>query len=221
MGRACTSFLRYADRFDLAFAAFGAARRTGFRSATTDWTFAAGLRGEARAQRRHEIDDVGADEVRGRSRAVRDDLPALDLPLHGRQDALLFLVDECAGVVAVGGDLLDDLLGQRQFGIAHRHQLDLQGLDGSHLVGIQQLLENQTIFGRANLDDVFLGSPGPFRQRAPVGVLHGPHEQAVRLGAALVRSQEVRLVEVERVDRVGRDKGHDVDRLPRRFAPAP
>jgi len=70
-------------------------------------------------------------------------------------------------------------------------------------------------FYRADLDHVLHRSPGPFGECAPTGLLHGATQQAVRFAAALVGRQVVRLVEVDRVDRLLGNERNDVDRMAR------
>ena len=57
---------------------------------------------------------------------MRDDFLAGDLPLDGGEDALFFFVDKRCWVIRLGRNLLDDLLGQSELGVADGHQLDLK-----------------------------------------------------------------------------------------------
>ncbi|MNT01763.1 hypothetical protein D3C72_1362440 [compost metagenome] len=113
--------------------------------------------------------------------------------------------------------MFDQLLRQRQLGGLHIGFLDVQVGHVTHLVGIEQLLEDQAIVAHADLHHVLLALPRPFGQRAGPGLAHGLGQQVVRLGAALVRAQIVGLVVVDRVDRAGGHEGDDVDGLLRGF----
>jgi hypothetical protein len=146
-----------------------------------------------------------------------DDLPTLDLPLDGGEDALLLLVDEAGRVVGLGRDLLYQLLRELQLGRSHRGQVDVEIVERTHLVGIEQLLQHHAALRGADLHHVLLGAERPLGERAAARVLHRPQQQAVRLRAALVGRQEVRLVEIDRIDRPLGDEFDDVYRLPRRL----
>ena len=145
----------------------------------------------------------------------RDYPLAGDLFLHRREDPLLLLVDESCGIVGFNRDLLDQLLGKLEFGVADIELFNIEIRDRSNFLGVEELLQHHSTFRRANLDDVLLGPKGPLGQRATPGVEHGAKQQVVGLGTALVGRKEIRLVVVDRIDCVLRNKGNDVDRSPR------
>src|SRR5205814_10029730 len=72
-------------------------------------------RGEAGAQRFGQVDDLAAG--RGLLPFRRHDLLARDLVVDRGEDALALLVLELGGVVAVFGDLLDQLQRELQLGL--------------------------------------------------------------------------------------------------------
>jgi hypothetical protein len=146
-----------------------------------------------------------------------DDLLAGDLLVDRRQHALFLFVLVFARVVAVGRGLLDQLQRELQFGLLDVDLFDVQVAHRAHLVGVQQLLQDQPVFAGAHLHHVLFALPDPARQCAAAAFLHRRDQQPVRLAAALVGHQVVGLVVVDRVDRAHRDERDNVDGVPRRF----
>ncbi len=64
-------------------------------------------------------------------------------------------------VVRLLGDLVDQLQRQLQLGLRDVDLLDVEVLHRAHLVGVEQLLQHQAVFGRAHLHHVLLALPRP------------------------------------------------------------
>ena len=168
--------------------------------------FQAGLEGL------HQIDDLGGGLL-GRGGL---ELLALHLAVDVGQHPLLHLVLVFARLEGLAGDLIDQLVGQLQLGVAHLGHVGHRHLgDVPHLVGVQQLLHHQAVAagGRTDHHQVLLAPGGVAGQRRPPALAHHLGQQVVRLLPALLRRHVIRLVEVDRVHLVQRDELGDVHRL--------
>ena len=108
-------------------------------------------------------------------------------------------------------ELLDQLVRELEL-----DRLELEGAAGldvverADLVGVVTLVEDQALLVRADDDEVVLAALREATDRESVRLLERLGEEPVGAVAALVRTEEVRLLDVEKVDRVGR---HELDEL--------
>src|SRR5262245_34460189 len=171
------------------------------------------LAAQALLQRLHQVDHLGLRGLHGRHR----DLLAGDLLVDRLLQALAPLIVILLRREPVGGELLDQLA--REVGLRRLHRrlrtaLDL--VEGAHLVGVVERVQREAVVERSDEDQPLLPARDVLGQRHHARVAHGLAEQLVRLVAALVRSEIVRVLKVHRIDVGQRHELLDVDRLARR-----
>jgi hypothetical protein len=129
---------------------------------------------------------------------------------------LLHLVLVALRVPGLGGDLLDDLLREPELGgLELRHVGQRHLVPRLHLGGVAELVHDEAVLERPQLDDVLLAA-GRVRGHADEpGLEHRVVEQLVRALAALVRPEVVALLDVQRIDRGPRHELLERDRLRR------
>src|SRR6202049_5114060 len=164
---------------------------------------------QARAQRLHEIDDLALALWGGfRHR----DFLALDLLLNRRLDARAHLVLVGVGIEFLGCLLIDELLRELQFRRLHVRLRDLYFARATYIGRVVQLLHGEHVADRTQDHDVALAACGPVADATTPRLLERFGEQCVGLGGALVGSEVVGLVVVNRIDRLD---GHELGDLHR------
>ncbi len=165
---------------------------------------------QARLQRLHEIDDLALRRLRRRHR----DLLAGDLLLDHRLRRLAVLVLVLGRIEGVGGELVDELHGEIDLGRLERHLVaPLDVAEVSHLVGVVERVHHQSVLRLAHQDELLAAARREAGDGALAGALHRLAEKAVRLVAALVRTEQVGPVEVDGIDLGDGNELLDLDRL--------
>ena len=183
----------------------GAGRVATFRSAPTR---------QALLQRVHEVDHLGA----RRSRVGRlGDLLAGDLLLDERLHPAAVRVGVRLGTEVVVRELIDELPRELDLGGPRARRFGAVGDLGEapHLVGVVERVHHQPLVEGADQHDVLLAVTRPLRDRDLAGVVHRLHQQAVGLVGALLGTEVVGVLEVDRIDLGEGDELLDVDRAVR------
>src|SRR5581483_12314447 len=113
--------------------------------------------------RLHQIDHFGA---LGRWWFGQRDLLAGDFLVDRRLNARLHLVAVSTWIEGVASALFDQFARQLQFAVAHLRLRDVELLDRADLIGVEQLLHDQSILDRPQHHDVLLAARGPAPDRA-------------------------------------------------------
>ena len=161
------------------------------------------------AQRFHEVD-----HLRARFRRLRHgDLLAFDFLLDSGFDARSHVVRVSAGIEGVGGLLIDQLARELELGFFHLGLRNLDVLDRSDFAAVEKLLHDQSLLDGADHDDVLLAARRPAPDGAAIRFAERRGEKGIGLGAELVRSQVIGLVEEHRIDRFDRHEFRDLRAL--------
>src|SRR3954464_2806988 len=172
-----------------------------------------GSRRERCLERFHQIDDL---RLRGGG-LCNLDLLTFDLALYLRLDPLLDVVFVLLGLELVGRYLPDDLLGELELLRLHvRRFFQPDLVEGPHLVRVHELLHDEAAaVDGAQLHEILLAAGGIPRESGAAGRAHRLREQPVGAIGALLGPEVVGLVEVDGIDRLGRDELADLDLLRR------
>src|SRR5262245_62030828 len=166
--------------------------------------------GEAPLERLDEVDDLLARLGARR----RHDLLAGDLAVDRLDERAPVLVLVAGRVEGVARELLHELLRKRHLTGLERHVLaELDLVEAAHLVGVVEAVEGHPALHRPHEHELEAPPRRVATDRDAAGLRHRLVQQPVRLVAALVRAEEVRPLEVERVDLRDRHELRDLDRL--------
>ena len=130
--------------------------------------------------------------------------------MHRRLDARAHLVDVRGGIERIGSLLLDQLPRELELGLLDLAFRDLDLLDRPHLAGVKKLLHDEALQNRPDHHDVLLAARAIATDGAALGLAQRAGEQRIRLGAPLVGSEVVGLVEEYRIDRLDRHEFGDL-----------
>src|SRR2546421_1133761 len=154
------------------------------------------LRFETRLERLHQVDDLGLRRL-GR---LLGDLLALHLPLDLLEDSLAHVVLVLRRLERVRGRLLDELHGHLELGLLHFNLRDRDLRDAAHFVAVVQLLHHQAVRLWSHRHEVLLAARRILPNRCAVRLLERLRQQPVGALTALVRSEEIRLLDVHAGD---------------------
>ena len=165
---------------------------------------------DAALQRGHQVDDR-----LGLLRPLRrHDLVPCDLLVDRRQHGLPVAILVALGAEALARELLDQLLGECELAGAELHLVaELDVLEARHLVGVVHAVQHEAASERSDQNELLAAA------RPMAAHRHAPHrehrlvQQPVRLRAALVGPEQLRLLEVDRIHLVDRHELLDLDRL--------
>src|SRR5262245_59893167 len=114
----------------------------------------------------------------------------------------------------VVGQAVDELAGQVELARPDLRRLPAVDLaEVAHLVGEVHGVEHEAALRRPDEHEALLAAHDELRERDAPLLFHRVSEEPIRLVAALVRPEEIRPLEVDRIDRLERHELGDVDHL--------
>src|SRR5262249_22594413 len=159
------------------------------------------FRGRHRSlERLEQIDDLRFGRF-----GSRGDFLARDLLLHGSHDPIGPFVAEAGGLELVALELLDELVGEVELDrleLERAARIDI--IEGADLIGVVTLVKDEPLLVGPHEDEVVFPTLRKAAYGDTIGSLERLRKKPISAIAALVRSEEVRLLDVEEVDRVSR-----------------